>query len=115
MTEKAAKPLAKEHPLASLKIYRALGLRILDERKSKYYRIAVDHFEQVMKLSKTAGVEKEWEALVQRILEKHSRKISFIRDFKKMVAGKRTRSRAVSRRKQPRDGRSKLRKSLPKA
>src|ERR1035441_5971311 len=37
-TEPAAKGLAKKEPLAAAKLYRALGLRILNAGKSKYYR-----------------------------------------------------------------------------
>src|ERR1039458_723713 len=41
-TEPAAKALAKKDPLAATKLYRALGLRILNAGKSRYYDAALD-------------------------------------------------------------------------
>ena len=87
-TEKAAEGLLKKYPLAAAKVYRALGMRILKSRKSKYYEIALEHLRKVKELYKEANYEKEWLSLVESIRKEHSRKSSFIGDFEKLVSGK---------------------------
>jgi len=44
-TEPGAKKLAKAHPDVAAKVYRALGIRILEAKKSKYYDAALSNFE----------------------------------------------------------------------
>jgi hypothetical protein len=41
MIEPAAKKLARLHPDIAAKVYRALGMRILNAKKSKYYDAAL--------------------------------------------------------------------------
>jgi tetratricopeptide (TPR) repeat protein len=85
--ERAAKGLANKHGLAAAKIYSALGMRILNEGKSKYYQYALEHFQKVRKFYKKAGRDHLWLDVVERVQRKHSRKYSFIPDFEKIVAG----------------------------
>lgn len=86
-TEKAAKVLTKKYPEAAVKIYRALGIRIVNSKKSKYYYVAWKHFEKTKELYHKTGQEKEWDKLVENILYEHSRKSSFIGGFRDIAAG----------------------------
>ena len=87
-TEPAAKGLAKNAPLAAAKLYRALGLRIVNAGKSKYYGAALNHFEQARDLYWGAGCASEWEELVQIVRTAHSRKSGFLSAFDQIVSGK---------------------------
>jgi tetratricopeptide (TPR) repeat protein len=91
-TEPAAKDLAKHEPLAAAKLFRALGLRILNAGKSKYYDAALDHFEKARDLYFGAGRASEWEALVRVVRITHSRKSGFLSAFEQIVSGKPKRS-----------------------
>lgn len=85
-TEKAAKVLIKKYPEAAVKVYRALGVRIVNSKKSKYYDVAYEHFEKTKELYQKIGQEKEWEKLAKNILIEHSRKSSFIAGFNDVVS-----------------------------
>lgn len=87
-TEPAAKGLAKKEPLAAAKLYRALGLRILNAGKSKYYDAALDHLEKAHDLYCGAGQASEWEALVRSVRAAHSRKSGFLSAFEQLASGK---------------------------
>ncbi len=87
--EPAAKALAKKDPLAAAKLYRALGLRIVNAGKSKYYREALEHFEKARDLYRRAGqTAVEWAAVVDFIRRAHSRKSGFLSAFEEIVSGK---------------------------
>lgn len=88
--EPAAKKLARAYPHVAAKAYRALGMRILNSRKSRYYSIALSHFAQVRRCYKRAGDEQAWDKLVEEILQKHRLKSAFIPGFKKLIQGKKT-------------------------
>ena len=87
-TEKAAQELEKNHPIEAAKIYRALGMRIVKAKKSKYYRIALDHMLKAKKLYSENNCEDEWLSLVEDVRRDHYRKYSFIGDFEKIVLGR---------------------------
>jgi uncharacterized Zn finger protein len=91
-TEPAAKGLAKKEPLAAAKLYRALGLRILNAGRSKYYDAALDHLEKAHDLYCGAGQASEWEALVRSVRAAHSRKSGFLSAFEQLASGKSQRS-----------------------
>lgn len=84
-TEPAAKKLENLHPDAAAKLYQALGLRILNAKKSKYYDAALDNFERGRKCFKKAGLENEWESLVCTIRKDHSRKTGFMSAFEALA------------------------------
>jgi tetratricopeptide (TPR) repeat protein len=86
-TEPAAKGLAKKAPLAAAKLYRALGLRIVNAGKSKYYGAALNHFKQARDLYGGAGRAAEWEELVQIVRTTHARKSGFLSAFNQIVSG----------------------------
>ena len=85
-TEKAAEMLMKKYPEAAVKVYRALGVRIVNSKKSKYYHVAWEHFEKTKDLYRKIGQEKEWNKLAESIIREHSRKSSFIGGFKDVVS-----------------------------
>lgn len=87
-TEPAAQGLAKINPLAAAKLYRALGLRIVNAVKSKYYHEALVHFEKARDLYCAIGQPAEWVAVVQFLRTTHSRKSGFVSAFEKIVSGK---------------------------
>src|SRR5205807_9307456 len=80
-TEPAAKGLAKKDALAAAKLYRALGLRIVDAGKSKYYREALGHFGNACDLYCSTGQTGEWQSLVGMVRATHSRKSGFLSAF----------------------------------
>ncbi len=86
-TEPAAKALEKTHPDVAAKIYRALGMRILKAKKSKYYEIALGHYENAKHCYERAGLAIEWEELVRQVRAEHHRKTGFMPGFDDLVAG----------------------------
>jgi tetratricopeptide (TPR) repeat protein len=87
-TEPAAEGLAKRDPLAAAKLYSALGLRIVNAGKSKYYREALEHFEKCRDVYCAAGQPEEWSTVVQYVRTAHSRKSGFVSAFEKIISGK---------------------------
>jgi len=87
-TEPAAKKLERLHPDVAAKVYRALGMRILNSKKSKYYDAALSHFKQARSCYKKAGDELGWQTLVDEVLQIHRRKSAFIPGFEKLIQGK---------------------------
>ena len=56
-------PLERPHPEIASRVFRALGMRIVDVRKSKYYAAALGHLERAKKCyDERAGLEAEWES-----------------------------------------------------
>lgn len=86
-TEEPAKKLSKPYPVAAAKLYRALGIRILNSKKSKYYHYAIDHFQKVKDLYQKSHLEEEWISVIKSVRKNHSRKHSFIGNFEKIVKG----------------------------
>lgn len=85
-TEPAANKLEKSHPDAAARLYRALGLRILNAKKSKYYSAALDHFDRGRKCFMKAGFENEWKDLVSKVRSDHHRKTGFMAAFEALVS-----------------------------
>ncbi len=87
-TEPAAEQLMRSHPGIAAKVYRALGMRILNAKKSRYYNAALSHFEQSKQCYRTAGLDPLWDALVDEIRQTHRRKSAFMPGFEQLVQGK---------------------------
>jgi tetratricopeptide (TPR) repeat protein len=87
-SEPAAQGLVKRDRLAAAKLYRALAVRILKSKKSKYYDAALDHFESAHKLYLKAGSGAEWETLVSYLQMEHSRKKWILCGIGLIAAGK---------------------------
>lgn len=86
--EAAAKKLVRLHPDVAAKVYRALGMRILNAKRSKYYDAALSHFEQARRCYKKAGINLAWEEFVEEIRQTHHRKSAFMPGFEQLVQGK---------------------------
>ncbi len=87
-TEPAAKKLLRSHPDIAAKIYRALGMRILNAKKSKYYDAALSNFEQAKRCYRKAGLDSAWDELAAEIRLNHGRKSSFMPGFERLLQGK---------------------------
>ena len=83
----AAKKLAKNHWFAAAKLYRAMGMEIVNKGKRKYYKYALQNFKKTKELYLKADSEQEWLSIVELVQKKHSRKYAFIEDFNAIAAG----------------------------
>jgi len=98
VTEKAAEGLARSHASAAAKMYAALGMRIVKEGKSKYYRYALDHLQSAKKLAEKAGHAGMWLSLVEEVRKNHARKQGFMPGFEEIAAGQRPASDSFEKR-----------------
>lgn len=89
VTEPAAGRLAKTHPGVAAKIFRALGMRILDAGKSKYYYAALSNLQKARSCYQRAGLDAQWDALVAEVRREHHRKSGFMPGFERLIAGNR--------------------------
>jgi uncharacterized Zn finger protein len=87
-TEPAAKGLEKSQPLLAAKLHVAMGLRILEAKKSKYYDAALGNLEKARKLMLKQGQAEEWAALAGEIRESHRRKSGFMPGFERIAEGR---------------------------
>jgi len=88
VTEPAAKRLAKTQPEVAAKVFRALGMRILNAKKSKYYDAALSHFEDAKNCFQRARMGQQWDAVVAEVRQAHHRKTGFMPGFERLVAGR---------------------------
>jgi hypothetical protein len=85
--EPAAKTLDEAYPGPAARLWCAMALRIVDAGKSKYYRAALDNFQRARRSFCAAGLQVNWEEIVDRVRASHSRKTGFMRGFEEIVAG----------------------------
>jgi len=83
----AAQKLVKRDAVAAAKLYRAMGCRIVNAKKSKYYENALANFEAARDLYRKAGLETEWASLVATVRADHSRKYGFMPSFERIASG----------------------------
>lgn len=86
-SEGGAEGLIKRDAAAAAKLYRAMGFRILNAKKSKYYENALANFETARDLYRKAGREPEWDALINAVCADHSRKYGFMPEFERIASG----------------------------
>lgn len=86
-SEPAANHLARKHPDVAAKLYRAMGMRIVNKKKSKYYDAALRHLEQAKQCYMKTGLADSWNAVVDQVRREHHRKTAFISRFEQIVAG----------------------------
>jgi tetratricopeptide (TPR) repeat protein len=86
-TEPAAELLAEGRPALAARVFRALGLRIVKARKSKYYDAALGNFERARDCFLAAGQHAQWDALVSEVRREHGQKYSFMPGFERVVEG----------------------------
>jgi uncharacterized Zn finger protein len=84
----AAEKLAGDYPDVAAKLYQAMGFRIINAGKSKYYCAALSNFEQAKQCYEEAGLEPVWMKTIEKVMNNHARKYSFMPGFKQMLAGK---------------------------
>lgn len=63
-------------------------MRIVNEKKSKYYDAAFSHFEQAKRCYEKADLDSVWRDMVEDVRANHFRKYSFMPGFEEIVAGK---------------------------
>lgn len=88
VTEPAANLLAEAHPEVAAKLFRAMGMRILNAKKSKYYHEALENFEDAKDCYARAGMNHQWEAVVAQVRREHYRKVGFMPGFERLVTGR---------------------------
>jgi len=86
-TGPAAEFLAETHPGVAARLFRAMGMRILKAKKSKYYHEALENFEDAKNCYERANLGPEWEALVVEVYREHYRKVGFMPGFERLAAG----------------------------
>jgi len=86
-TEPAALKLERSHPDVAARVYRALGMRIVNAGNRKYYDAALDNLEHAKKCYVRGGLDADWEALVAEVRGRHSRKKGFMAEFEQIVSG----------------------------
>ena len=84
-TEPVAQKLAMTHPDVAARVYRALGMRILKAKKSKYYDAALSNFEDARRCYERAGLGAKWESLAREVRTEHHRKSGFMAGFEEVV------------------------------
>jgi uncharacterized Zn finger protein len=87
VTEPAAERLASSHPHLAGRIYRALAMRVVNAKKSRYYDAALENLERARRCYDRAGLRQEWDALIAEIRGAHRRKSSFMAGFARLLAG----------------------------
>lgn len=107
-TEPAARKLERSHPEVAARVYRALGMRVVNAGKSKYYGAALDNLERAKKCYEKAGLQADWEALAADVRERHYRKKGFMAGFEGIMSGAAKRAEPTfierARRRWPRGG-----------
>lgn len=84
--EPAAKQLQKRDPTLAGRAHAAMGFRIVEAKKSRYYAAALDNFRAAKRWLEKAGATAEWKKVVARVRKHHARKSGFIGDFEDIVA-----------------------------
>jgi hypothetical protein len=87
VTEPVAELLAESHPELAAKVFKVMGMRILNAKKSKYYHEALANFEDAKNCYARADLIHKWEAVVLEVRRAHYRKVGFMPGFERLVAG----------------------------
>ena len=85
--EPAARRLEKAHPAEAARLWRAMGMRVVNAKKSKYYGAALGNFEQAKRCYVKAGLGADWDRVVREVREVHHRKTGFMPGFEDVVKG----------------------------
>jgi len=106
--EAAAKKLARRCPDLAARLYRSLGMHILERKRSKLYHEAHGYFDQAKRCYEKAGMAEAWDALVDEVREEHHRKYSFMPGFEAVVDGSARKKKPTflerARKRWPKDG-----------
>ncbi|MFC1583990.1 DUF6880 family protein [Fibrobacterota bacterium] len=86
LLEPVAEVLEKRKELSTAgKVYKALGMRIINRGKSKYYDIAIGHFSKLKQIYLQLNQKQSWMRFANTVKKNHSRKKSFMEDFEKII------------------------------
>ena len=80
-------PSMQSYPEQAARLWRALGLDIVNGGKSKQYAAAVEYFGRAQRCFAVAGLRTAWTSSVDQVRANHYRKAGFIREFEKVVTG----------------------------
>ncbi len=86
-TVEAAEVLDESYPEQAARLWRALGLGIVNTGKSEQYAAAVEYFRRAKRCFAVAGLPDCRDQLVDQVRANHYRKAGFIREFEKVVTG----------------------------
>ena len=86
-TVEAAEALDVSYPEQAARLWRALGLGIVNRGKSKQYTAAVEYFGRAKRCFTAAGLPDYWDQVVDQVRRDHCRKAGFIREFEEVAAG----------------------------
>ncbi len=86
-TVEAAEALDESYPEQAARLWRALGLGIVNTGKSKQYTAAVEYFGRAKRCFAVAGLLDCRDQLAGQVRANHYRKVGFIREFEKVVTG----------------------------
>ena len=86
-TVEAAEALDVSYPEQAARLWRALGLGIVNRGKSKQYTAAVEYFGRAKRCFTAAGLPDYWDQLADQVRTDHCRKADFIREFEEVAAG----------------------------
>jgi hypothetical protein len=84
--DRVAAYLDRPHPALAARVYHALGMRIVDAGKSRYYDAAFQNFADARRCYLAVGLVAHWDALVLAVRSEHSRKTGFMKGFDRVVA-----------------------------
>ena len=85
--EAAADLLATSHPEPAARLYRALGLGIVNAKRSRSYGLALAHLERARDCFLATGRSDLWDELVADVRCRHGRKTSFMPGFERVADG----------------------------
>lgn len=85
--EPAAGRLEKSHAGEAARLWRAMGMRIINAKKSKYYDAALRDLERAKRCYEKAGLAADWQQLVNDVRAEHHRKTGFMPGFEEIVSG----------------------------
>ena len=86
--EPVARKLQRSHPRLTAKLRIAMGLAIVEAKKSKYYDAALGHFEKARDILNKQGCTGEWQQLAAEVRDRHGRKSRFMPGFERLVQGR---------------------------
>ena len=85
--EPAATRLEQTQPGVAARLWRAVGMRVVNAGKSKYYDAAIRGLARSRRCYEQAGLTADWQQVVSLVRGRHHRKIGFMLGFEAMVEG----------------------------
>lgn len=85
--EPAATRLEETNPGVAARLWRAVGMRVVNAGKSKYYDAATRSLARARRCYEQAGLTADWQQVVSLVRGRHHRKTGFMPGFEAMVEG----------------------------